>query len=149
MTRRLLLLGCCVLAVGLIVAGAGRPLRAADEPPAATAPPLDSVVRVVIDYRDGVEKVFVAIPYRPDMTVLDALTDAGRHPRGVKIEVTGKGEVAFVRKIDDLANQGGGKSARNWMFSVDGKPGTRGCGVTKLKQSDVVLWKFATFDESR
>lgn len=135
----------CILA-GLALLGAwgatGSSLVA--QPPAASPPPLESVVRVVIDYKDGVEKGFVAIPFRPDMTVLDALTDASRHPRGVKIEVTGKGELAFVRKIDDLANQGGGKTARNWQFSVNGKPGTRGCGVSKLKESDVVRWEFDT-----
>lgn len=134
MTRRFTLV--CLLIFPLLIG-------AIAQPPAAPPPPA-AAVRVTIDYKDGVQKTFVALEYRADMTVLDALVEASRHPRGIKLEAIGKGETAFVQKIDDLANQGGGRTSRNWQFSVNGKLGTRGCGVTKLEAGDAVAWEFDT-----
>lgn len=131
MTRRLLLLALL-------------PVLLALTQPHAAPPPPTAAIRLTIDYKDGVQKTFLALEHRADMTVLDALTDAARHPRGIKVESTGKGETAFVSKIDDLANQGGGRTSRNWQFSVNGKLATRGCGVTKLESGDQVVWAFDT-----
>jgi hypothetical protein len=144
MNRRLFTVACSLILGTLAATGAGILPYAGTQPTGEAPPPLDAAVRVVIDYKDGVQKAFVNLPHRADMTVLDALNEASRHPRGVKIEVTGKGETAFVQKIDDLANQGGGKSSRNWQFSINGKPGTRGAGVVKLEKGDVVAWEFDT-----
>lgn len=148
LTRRLTVLAAIALITGALLsamtgaARADRPAPAGLEQPAEPPRPAGAI-RLVVDYRDGVQKAFVAIEHRADMTVFDALIEAGRHPRGVKVEHTGKGETAFVQKIDDLANQGGGRTARNWQFSVNDKPGVRGCGVTKLEPGDVVVWSFA------
>jgi hypothetical protein len=144
MMRSLSIVLTCAVLLAAIGLGLGLAPSLASQPSAAAPPPLESAVRLVIDYKDGVQKAFVNLPHRADMTVLDALNDASRHPRGVKIEVIGKGETAFVQKIDDLANQGGGKSSRNWQFSINGKPGTRGCGVAKLESGDIVAWEFET-----
>lgn len=116
------------------------------DPPAPAAPPTDAaarLVRLTIDYGDGVQKVFTSLEHRAEMTVLDALLDASRHPRGITVEHTGRGQTAFVRRIDDLANQGGGAGKRNWLFLVNGKKGTRGSGVTTLAPGDQVAWEFS------
>jgi hypothetical protein len=100
-------------------------------------------VRLIVDYGDGVEKHFAAIPWKPAMTVLDALELASRHPRGVKFKYTGAEATAFVTEIDELKNEGGGK--RNWTYRVNDKLGERSSGVVELKDSDRVLWRFGKY----
>jgi hypothetical protein len=113
-----------------------RPGLAAQEVQAKT-------VRLIVDYGDGVEKHFAAIPWKLGMTVLDALEFASRHPRGVKFKYTGAEATAFVTEIDDLKNEGGAK--RNWTYRVNDKLGARSCGVAELKESDRVLWRFGKY----
>lgn len=108
------------------------------------APPEAKAVRVVIDYGDGVEKHFKAIPHRAEMTVLDALRAAAALPRGIKFEHRGSGEIAFVSKIDDLRNEGGSEG-RAWTYSVNGKTAEKSCGIFVLNAGDVVTWTYAVF----
>ncbi len=114
-------------------------------PPTASAAqePQAKTVRVIVDYGDGVEKHFVALPWKSGMTALDALELASRHPRGVKFKYTGAEATAFVTEIDDLKNEGGGR--RNWTYRVNDKLGDRSCGVAELKESDRVLWRFGKY----
>lgn len=114
--------------------------------PASTTPPesLSRTVSLVIDYADGVEKHFPALPCPPGMTVMDALLAADTHPRGIDLDFTGSGETAFIRRIDDLTNQGSGKSSKNWQFSVDATLAKRGAGVYLLSPGQHVRWMFRT-----
>lgn len=112
----------------------GEPSRLLAAEPAATT------VSLAIDYGDGVEKRFTALPWKKGATVLDALTAAQAHPRGIRFTHRGAGETAFVSKIDDLANEGGG--GRNWRFHVNGKGGDRSCGIFELQAGDSVVWQF-------
>ena len=109
---------------------------AADEPPAA------KTVRMVVDYGDGVQKHFTKLAWRDGMTVLDALTAAAKHPRGIKIKYRSKGATAFLTKIDELENEG---RARNWVYRVNNKLADRGFGIFPLKPGDTVLWKFGEY----
>lgn len=95
-------------------------------------------VRLTIDYGDGVEKTF-RLDWKAEMTVLDALEAASRHPRGIKVERRGSGATAFVTQIDDLKNEGQG---RNWIFEVNGVKGKTSSGIHKLVRDDRILWKF-------
>ena len=100
-------------------------------------------VRLTIDYADGAQKRYTAIPYRPPLTVLDALNWAAQHPHGIEIDVRGEGETALVTRIDDLKNQG--SSQRNWIFRVNGKLANRGCGVFQVRPGDAILWRFEKY----
>ncbi len=102
-----------------------------------------AVVQLVIDYGDGVEKHFTKLPWRNEMTVLDALMLARKHPRGIRLEYRGQAATTMVTQIDELANQGGG--GKNWIYRVNQKPGNRSCGVYPLAKGDTVLWKFETY----
>jgi hypothetical protein len=124
----------------LIVAGA--PASAAADPPRTIQ--AAETVQLVIDYNDGAQKRFTAIPWHEGMTVFDALKFAQAHPHGIKVQTTGQGATLFVTSIDGLANQGGGEQDKNWVFSVNGKKGNKSCAVSPLKPSDVALWKFDT-----
>ena len=101
-------------------------------------------IRLVVDYGDGVEKHFTAIRWSEGMTVLDAMDLAKASPHGITFEHSGTGGSAFLSKIDDLENQGGGASARNWMYRVNDKLATKGIGVYELRPTDEVRWKFRT-----
>lgn len=116
--------------------------RAAPPAPAQAAEP---TVELTIDYGDGVQKRFVGLPHKAGGTVLDALEAARRHPRGITFEQRGRGETAFLTRIDDLANEGRGK---NWTYRVNDKPGDRSCGVYPLEAGDRVVWKFGVYRES-
>ena len=111
----------------------------ADEQPAAAKP---KTVKLIFDYGDGVQKHFTAIKWRDEMTALEALQAAAKHPRGIKFESKGRGATALVTKIDDLENRAGGK---NWLYRVNDKLADRSCGVFQLKAGDTVLWRYETY----
>lgn len=100
-------------------------------------------VSLVVDYGDGVQKHFTALEWREKMTVLEAVRQAEKHARGIKCEVRGSGETAFLVKIDDIKNEGGG--GRGWLFRVNGKLGDRSLGVFPIQAGDAVLWKFEKY----
>jgi hypothetical protein len=98
------------------------------------------VVTLVVDFGDGVQKRFTAIPWKEEMTVLDALEHARRHPRGIRFEHRGSGRTAFLLEIDGLRNEGA--TGRNWIFMVNEKLARQSCGVTVLEAEDTVVWEF-------
>ncbi len=100
-------------------------------------------VRIEIDYSDGVQKILTAVPWKPKMTLGDAMEYATSHRRGVKMKIRGKGSISLLEKIDDLQNQGA--KGPNWVFRVNGKLGDRSFAITPLKPGDTILWKFDTY----
>ncbi len=129
----------CVLAlwasVMLISVASAGTLRADD----SDAP---KVVPLVIDYGDGVQKHFTQIAWRDAMTVLDLLSAAQEHPRGIRFKHRGAGATAFLVRIDDQENEGGN---RNWVYRVNGKFADQSFAVFTLKPGDTVLWKFGEY----
>ena len=105
-------------------------------------PKQTKTVRLVIDYGDGVEKHFTTIAWKKDMTVLDVMNEAKAGTHGIAFQFTGSGSTAFLTKIDDLQNEGGGSGKRNWLFWVNSNLGDKSFGAYKLESSDVVSWKF-------
>jgi len=99
-----------------------------------------NVVRLTIDYGDGVQKTFTSLPWKEKMIVFDALQAAENHPRGIKVAHTGRGETIFISAIDDLANEGA--AGRNWRYTVNEKPALVGAGAMKLKAGDEIVWRF-------
>lgn len=130
-TRRRWIFG--VVVAFLVAISAETTLTQADEP---------EVVRLVIDYHDGVEKHFNAISWKSGMTVMDAMQVAKKHPRGISFEHKGKGATALLTKIDDVENEGRG---RNWLYRVNGEPGDRSMGIFELQAGDTILWRFDNY----
>jgi hypothetical protein len=110
------------------------------------AEPKAATVRLVVDYGDGAQVHFTALPWREGMTVLDALKAAQAHPHGISFALRGTGANAMITKIGDLKNQGGGQNSKNWMFYLNDKPGEVGAGSHQLKPMDAVLWKFEVYE---
>lgn len=129
-----------VILLGLLLAPNTRSETQPEKEEAAARKP---VVILTVDYGDGAQKRFPAIPWQEDMTVLSALEWAAGHPRGIKFSASGKGATTLVSKIDDLGNQGGRK--KNWIFRVNDKLADRSCGVFSVNPSDRILWKFERY----
>jgi hypothetical protein len=108
----------------------------------ADEPAKEKNVKLTIDYGDGVQKVFVAIPWKEKLTVFAALEAAARHPRGIKVTQQGTGERLLVTAIDDVKNEGRG---RNWLYEVNGKLADKSAGVYELSAGDAILWRFAKY----
>jgi hypothetical protein len=102
-------------------------------------------VRLIIDYNDGVEKHFTAIPWKKGMTVMDAMRYAKRGSHGIDFKFTGSGDTAFLTQVDDLKNEGGGEGKKNWILRVNKKLATESFGVFELKPKDVIRWQFEVF----
>ena len=103
-------------------------------------------VRLIIDYGDGVEKHFTALAFRDGMTVMDAVKAAKASPHGIAFVHRGRGPTALLTQIDDLKNQGGGRSKKNWLFKVNGKLATVGFGRYRLEPADVIRWTFGVYE---
>jgi hypothetical protein len=116
------------------------PVLAAE--PAAADKPVKAV-RLVVDYGDGVEVHFKALPWRAGMTVVDALEAAQKHPRGIKYVQRGRDATAMITEIGGKKNEGSGK---NWIFSVGGKTADLGAGAYELKPGDTILWEFKDYE---
>ncbi len=97
-------------------------------------------VRLTIDYGDGVQKSYTALPWKEKMTVFDALQAAEKHPRGIQLDYSGSGETIFIKAIDDARNEGAG--GNNWRYQVNDQPARYSAGVAELKVGDSVVWRF-------
>ena len=135
MDRRRLL----VASVGLATALFAAVLVGTAAQPADTT---GQTVRIVIDYNDGIQKVFAKIHLKAGMTVRDAMDAAQSSGHGIKYESKGSGETAFLTRVDDVQSQGGRGDKKNWVYTVNQKLADRGFGVYKLNAGDEVLWKF-------
>jgi hypothetical protein len=111
-------------------------------PACADDAPAPQTVRLIIDYGDGVQKHFTALEWKDGMTVLDAMEEAQKHPRGMKFVHRGKGETAFLTRIDELENEGRG---RNWMYRVNGELAKKSFAILTVKAADTILWTFGEY----
>jgi hypothetical protein len=101
-------------------------------------------VRLVIDYGEGVLKMFDRLPWSKGNTVLDVLNGAKGSPRGITFSYTGQGASAFLADIDGVTNQGGGPAARNWQYWVNTGYADRSFAVFEVQAMDTVFWRFTT-----
>ena len=106
------------------------------------AKPKSQTIVLIIDFGDGFQKHFTRIHWSKDMTVLNALQNASKHPRGLRFHYRGKGKTAFLHSIDMQKNEG---TDRNWIYRVNGELGTRSFAIFNVKPSDTILWKFGKY----
>lgn len=103
-----------------------------------------ATVRLVIDYGDGVIKTMTGLPWSKGNTVLDVMNAAKSHPHGINFSYAGSGGSAFLTKIDDVANEGGGAAKKNWQLWVNTMYADRSFGAYEVQAFDVVFWRFTT-----
>jgi hypothetical protein len=107
-----------------------------DDGPAGTKS--DKTVALAINFGDGRRQAYEPIAWREGMTVRDLTRETRR--KDLKLEVRGSGESAFLASLDGVANEGA--DGRNWMYSVNGRPGDRSFAIYELEPGDQVLWSF-------
>lgn len=100
-------------------------------------------VVLTVDYGDGAQKKYNAIPWQTDMTVLKVMQWADKHPHGIDFVSRGEGATAMLIQIDDLKNRGG--ESKNWIFRVNDKLADRSCGIFPVKEGDRILWRFERY----
>ena len=147
---RALILGVIVLAIAIGVGAWLNRGRGSAAPPAATpaAAAATNTLALVVDFGDGAQRAYPALPFNPGMSAVDALLAARTHPRALTVETSGAAETAFVSAIDGVRNEGSGDTARNWQFFVNADFGRRGAGATMLNPGDRVTWVFAVWQEN-
>ena len=97
-------------------------------------------VRSSIDYGEGRERKFDAIPWHDGMNVDDVMIAASERPNGITYGVCGDHEMTLLNRIDDASNQWSG--GNNWTYKVNDVPADRSMKVFELKPGDRVLWTF-------
>ena len=102
-----------------------------------------SIAELTIDYGDGAQKRFTAVPWKEGMTVQDAMQFAKAHPHGVTFQSRGKGKFGFLSQIDDVKNQAGG--GRNWIFYVNQERAEASFAVTEVPKAGAILWRFEEY----
>lgn len=104
----------------------------------------DHTVRLVVDFGDGMQKVYTQLEWKPDWKVWNVLEAASRHARGLQLDQRGRGQTLLVESIDGVKNEVG-RDGRNWIYRVNGEIGDRSAGIYPVKPGDTVLWKFETY----
>jgi hypothetical protein len=128
------------IAACIVVATAA--VRSSGQAEPARGKPSESIVQLVIDYGDGVQKHFTRLPWRDGITVLDVMLAAAQHPRGIRVQHRGKGATVLVTQIDDVHNEGGTGTGRNWIYRVNDQVGERSAGIRAVEPGDKILWSF-------
>lgn len=115
-------------------------------PPTATptvlSTPTNSTAALTIDFGDGFSKTYRDLPAPPGSTVLSLLQRAAdpARPHALTVDITGSGELAFIRGFDGVGHQGSGPEGRYWQFLINGTLGARGAGATPVNPGDAITW---------
>jgi hypothetical protein len=113
-------------------------LESNESKPTASAEARGKTVALTIDYGEGRLTEFRPIAWREGITVRDVTSETPR--QDMKMEIRGTGPSAFLANLDGIENEG--TNGRNWMYSVNGRPGDRSFAIYELKPGDQVLWTF-------
>lgn len=108
--------------------------------PFAQKPLLTATVSLTIKYQPGVKLHFSRLPYKPGMTILDAMESAKLlHPR-FSFTYRGSGKTAFLTSIDGFQSVGSGKARTYWFFWVNNCFGDRSFAAVVLSPGAQILW---------
>lgn len=80
------------------------------------------------------------IPLAESVLLIDAMQEAARRDKGWQAQWAGRGEGMFLTELAGKSNEGGG--GNNWIYHLNGEPGTVGVGACTVSKGDDILWKF-------
>ncbi len=98
--------------------------------------PPHTEVSIRLDFGDGRQLDFSAVPWRRGMTIADLLHEI----HGISIVQKGTGKAAFLVGINGIENEGA--DGKNWLYEVNGQSGDRSFADYELRPGDRVLWTF-------
>ena len=108
-------------------------------PPSAEDADAKKSVELIIDFGDATKKSY-RVPWSPKLTVLAAMERAAKTSE-FEFQHRHRGEMAFLDAIGATRNETG-RSARVWIYHVNGQEADVGFGARELAPGDVVLWRF-------
>jgi hypothetical protein len=117
------------------------PARSPNENWTPSPRPQGESISLAIDFGNGAQKRFEALPWSEAMTVLQALEQAAEFRPGISFAYKDSGEMTFVTAIDGLKNAGAGGG--NWVYEINGEMATKSAGVQELSPGDTLLWRYA------
>ena len=123
-----------------------RPPQSA-EPPAQSdgwtpsAPATGQTVQLEIDFGNGSQRVYSALPWHEGMTVAEVLQEAHDFRPGIEFTQKGEGSGGFLTSLEGVKNEG--TDGCNWLYEVAGNPGTQSFCVQTVGEGEQVLWRFA------
>jgi hypothetical protein len=129
MSRVLLLLGLCVSLCMSI--NSGNVL--AEE---------TAIVTMKIDFGNGFEKRYTAIPWKKEMTIADALEFAAQHSQPLSYKKRGVSASTLLLEIDSVTN---GTGDKYWIYEHNGREGEMSYALVKLADGDSILWRFGKY----
>lgn len=89
---------------------------------------------------DGIILASVKIPFRDGDTVYNALAAAAADA-GLPLDIGGTGSNAYIRGIGSLREFEYG-SLSGWMYYVNGDAPSESCSTKKLRDGDVIEWRY-------
>ena len=111
--------------------------------------PAGQSVTLAIDFGQGTTRTFADLPWRQGMTVADLMRGVHRSQPSFKFSQRGSGARAFLTTIGEVANgelANGAKNGDYWLYTINGKQGTRSFGIQPLNPGDRVLWTFGLWE---
>lgn len=136
-----LLAGRWIWPAGDVRVGAGGPASPSAPEGQPSPRPEGPTVSLTIDFGNGVERRYAALPWREGMTVLDAMRAAAEFRPGLTFAYRGEGESAFLTAIDGTANAGA--DGGNWVYEINDEKASESMGLATLEPADAVLWRYS------
>ena len=99
-----------------------------------------------IEFGDQRDRSFANLDWHEGDTVQQLLEKARQADATFEFKQFGTGESAFVSEIDGQANEGGGETARNWIFYVNGERATVSVATQPIASGDHVAWKLERYE---
>lgn len=112
---------------------------------------------MVVDFGDGTQTHYtcVGLTELPSDNgayfVLDAMNACAKQTTGARaftFTQRGSGSTAFITALGGVANEGGGKDARNWQFWVNDERSKVGVGEARVHPGDRITWALAPYSET-
>lgn len=137
-------------AVAPVATPASTSAPAPDATPKATptTTPAITTVSLAIDFGNGFEMHYTALPHTPKMTAFDVLQRAGEHAHPLTFKHTGSGTTAFISQIGDTTNQKGPESFY-WQYRVNGQYAKKGAGAYEISPGDQVRWFYGKYEAAK
>jgi len=94
-------------------------------------------VPLEIDFGEKKQTISVDVPVSADSTVLQIMERA-RNMGDLDFKSSGSGETAMILSINGVENEGA--NGNNWIYRVNGKVASKGCGVYAVQKGDKIRW---------
>lgn len=109
-----------------------------------------TTVSLDVDFGNGFEMHYTALPHTPKMTAFDVLQRASEHAHPLAFKHTGSGSTAFITQIGDppKPNQKG-PEAFYWQYRVNGQYAKKGAGAYELAPGDQVRWFYGKYQPAK